>query len=99
MLPGADGQPGTLLRAYPNYQSAGAQYDYALASYDEENREDRPTYPCKMACFFKDPNTGKIMALVQEVEFQKLKETSRKSQLYHHWTLKSKENEAVDFEK
>jgi hypothetical protein len=65
MLPGADGQPGTLLRAYPNYQSAGAQYDYALASYDKENRGDRPTYPCKMACFFKDPDTGKIMALAQ----------------------------------
>jgi hypothetical protein len=79
MLPGADGQPGTLLRAHPNHQSAGAQYDYALASYDEENREDRPTYPCKMTCFFKDPNTGKIMALVQEVEFQTPKETSRES--------------------
>jgi hypothetical protein len=92
MLPGADGKLGTRLRAHPNYQSAGEQYDYALASYDEENRVDRPAYPCKMACFFKDPDTGKFMALVQEVEFQTQKETSRESQLYHHWTLKSKEN-------
>jgi hypothetical protein len=63
-----------------------------LASYEEENREDHPTYPCKIACFFKDPNTGKNMALVQEVEFQTPEENSRESQLFNHWTLKSKEN-------
>ena len=92
VLPGNEGKPGTRLRAHPNYQSAGAEYDYALVSYDEENRDDRPTYPCKMACFYKDPNTGRIMALVQEVEFQTPKESSRESQLYKHWTLRSREN-------
>jgi hypothetical protein len=80
------GQFRTILRAHPNYQSDRPWYDYALACYIEDNREDCPTYPCKMACFFKDPNTEKIMALVQEVEFQ------TESQLFHHWTLKSKEN-------
>jgi hypothetical protein len=33
------------------------------------------------------------MALVQEVEFQTLKEISGESQLFHHWTLKSKDNQ------
>jgi hypothetical protein len=63
-----------------------------LASYTEDNREDCPTYPCKMVCFFKDPNNGKTMALVQEVEFQTQAEMSRESQLFDHWTLTSKEN-------
>jgi hypothetical protein len=89
---GVDGQPGTLLRAHPNYQSDGPWYDYALTTYNEEHREDCPTYPCKMACFYKDPSTGKTMALVQEVDFQTPQETSRESQLFNHWTLKSKEN-------
>ena len=93
LLPsGVDGQPGTLLRAHPNYQSEGPWYDYALTRYDEENREDSPTYPCKIACFFKDPNTGQTMALTQEVDFQTRKETTRESQLFTHWTFKSKEN-------
>jgi hypothetical protein len=85
------GQLRTILQAHPNYQSDGPWYDYALARYIEDNREDCPTYPCKMACFFKDPNTEKIMALVQEVEFQTPVEILRESQLFHHWTLKSKE--------
>jgi hypothetical protein len=92
VLPGTPGQSGTLMRAHPNYQSDGAWYDYALARYDEENREDCPSYPCKMACFFKDPNTSKIMALVQEVDFQSPLETARESQLFDHWTLRSKMN-------
>jgi hypothetical protein len=92
VLPGPTGQTGTILRAHPNYQSDGPWYDYALASYDEDDREDSPTYPCKMACFFREPVTGKIMALVQEVEFQSPTETARESQLFRHWTLKSKDN-------
>jgi hypothetical protein len=92
VLPGVSGQPGTLLRAHPNYQSDGPWYDFALASYDEENRNDPTTYPCKMSCFFKDPDTNKTMALVQEVEFQARAETLRESQLFNHWRLKSKEN-------
>jgi hypothetical protein len=94
VLKGQPGQKGVTLRAHPNYQSAGAWYDYALASYTEDNREDKPTYPCKMVCFFKEPNTGKTMALVQEVQFQTQGETARESQLFKHWTLISKDNRA-----
>jgi hypothetical protein len=81
------------LRAHPNYQSGGPWYHYALVSYDEDDHEFRTAYPCKLACFFTEPATGNTMALVQEVEFQTLKEISGESQLFHHWTLKSKDNQ------
>lgn len=88
-LPGSDGQTRTILRAHPNYQSDGPWYDYALARYDEDNRNDCPTYPCKVVCFFQEPSSSQIMALVQEVEYQTQRDTSRESQLFHHWTLQS----------
>jgi hypothetical protein len=39
VLPGQPGQPGTVLRARPNYQSDGPWYDYALVSYVKDNHE------------------------------------------------------------
>jgi hypothetical protein len=45
-----------------------------------------------MVGFFTDPENGAKMALVQEVNFQTENQRQRDSQLFRHWTLRSKEN-------
>jgi hypothetical protein len=93
ILPQDNGEKGTLLRAHPNYRSEGPWYDYTLAKYDEVGRGDmNPVYPCKLACFFTHPESGDKMALVQEVHFQNERQLERESQLFQHWTLRSREN-------
>lgn len=82
----------TKLRAHPNYQSAGPWYDFAYITYDEVGQLDASTYPCKLICFFKDPNHGAAMALVQEVEFQTTEQAGRDSQLFEHWRLRNRRN-------
>jgi hypothetical protein len=72
--------------------NCGTVANLSLEDPRKENRDDRPIYPNKMACFFKDPDTNKTMALVQEVEFQTRAETLREPQLLNHWRLKSKDN-------
>jgi hypothetical protein len=87
-----DGQAGVSVRAHPNYRGQGAWYDYALVEYDETDRDDNPVYPCKIVIFFEEPHSHDKMALVQEVDFQTGRQQRRESQLFHHWTLRSKTN-------
>jgi hypothetical protein len=92
-LPQRKGDKKTLLRAHPNYRSEGAWHDYALATYKEVGRHDmEPVYACKLACFFIQPITGRMMALVQEVTYQTGEQRKRESQLFNHWTMNSKRN-------
>jgi hypothetical protein len=91
ILRGEPGQPGVALRAHPHYQSEGPWYDYAQAVYEDDDGV-ATIYPCKMVCFFKEPTDFKTMALVQEVNYQDDKQYNRESQLFHHWTLNSKDN-------
>jgi hypothetical protein len=77
----------TKLRAHPNYQSMGSWYDFVYVTYDEDGQEDASTYPCKLISFFKDPNDGSAMALIQEVEHQTREQRSQNSQLFEHWRL------------
>jgi hypothetical protein len=91
-------EDGLVLRAHPNYRSEGPWYDYANILYEEEGDDDQQTlsYPCKLACFFKTPEGGNKMALVQEVQFQSGNQENRQSQLFEHWTLESRENKTTE---
>jgi hypothetical protein len=93
LLPQDDGDKVTVLRAHPDCRTESPWHDCALAKRDEEGRNDTdPVHPCKMVGFFTDPENGAKMALVQEVNFQTENQRQRDSQLFRHWTLRSKEN-------
>jgi hypothetical protein len=83
----------TIIRAHPNYRYEGPWYDYTFAKYNEDGREETEiVYPCKTVCFFVDPDSGETMALVQEVNHQTETQKQRDSQLFTHWTLRSRVN-------
>ena len=64
---------GKTYRCHPNYRSAGPWYDWAIFRFDcseDDDESDFPgaygkdEYPCKILCFFHDPEENQICALV-----------------------------------
>jgi hypothetical protein len=81
-----------VLRAHPNYQSAGSWYDFAFVTYLQEGVEEQRAYPCRIVSLFREKTENRFMALIQEVEFQSIEQKSNDTQLFEHWRLSNRRN-------
>jgi hypothetical protein len=91
-IPDSTSNSRTILRAHPNYQSAGSWYDFAFVSYQQDGVEEQSAYPCRIVSLFRAKSDNRPMALIQEVEFQTTEQESSCTQLFEHWRLKSRRN-------